>query len=246
MRHRRAYTTALRRIASIAALSGLTAVVVAGCATVRGLPFAGGETGAAYGSAPPASSPRTAAAEELPDAQRAVVETARSLVGRSRLQVNGRRFRYDCTGTILAAYYGAGIDLGAEFARYTGNGVTRLYRLARDAGVVYTGSRPEPGDVIFWDNTYDRNGDGTWNDDLTHAGIVVRTYEDGSLDYVHHNYRRGIVVARMNLALPNVHEAGGTLVNSPMRMKRDRHINSSQWLASHLYRSSGSLYEIDG
>jgi hypothetical protein len=98
--------------------------------------------------------------------------------------------------------------------------------------------------VIFWDNTYDRNGDGAWNDSLTHAGVVIRTYADGSVDYVHHNYRDGIVIARMSLASPDLHQSGALLVNSPMRMKSHRHMNPSQWLASHLYRSAGMLYEL--
>jgi cell wall-associated NlpC family hydrolase len=158
--------------------------------------------------------------------------------------VNGRRFRSDCTGTILAAYYAAGIDLEAEFNRYTGNGVARLYKIAADHGLIREGTVPQPGDVIFWDNTYDRDGDDRWNDPLTHAGIVVRSYGNGRLEYVHYDYRDGIVVARMNLASPEVHRAEGRVVNSPMRMRSHRHLNPSKWLSSHLYRSRGMLYRL--
>ena len=222
-----------------------SALLLAGCASIVTRPSGGGSADAgATGAAAVHPHAQEVRSDDLSSVQQRVVDSARSLVGARSLRINGRRFRYDCTGTILAAYYGAGIDLEAEFSSYTGNGVARLFKLAAAHELVYTGDSPSPGDVIFWDNTYDRNGDGAWNDTLTHAGVVIRTYADGSVDYVHHNYRDGIVVARMSLASPDLHQSGALLVNSPMRMKSHRHMNPSQWLASHLYRSAGMLYEL--
>ena len=220
-------------------------LLLAGCASIVTRPSGGGSADAgATGAAAAHPNAHEVRSDDLSSVQQRVVESARSLVGARSLRINGRRFRYDCTGTILAAYYGAGIDLEAEFSAYTGNGVARLFKLAAAHELVYTGDSPSPGDVIFWDNTYDRNGDGAWNDTLTHAGVVIRTYADGSVDYVHHNYRDGIVIARMSLASPDLHQSGALLVNSPMRMKSHRHMNPSKWLASHLYRSAGMLYEL--
>lgn len=173
-----------------------------------------------------------------------VARSARSFIGRRNMNVGGRRFNYDCSGTILAIYYHAGIDLLPEFHRQGGNGVRRLYAIAADHRLLYAPKLPTPGDVIFWDNTYDRNGDGMWNDELTHAGIVVSVSEGGQVEYVHHNYRRGIVMERMNLLEPDVHTGGDGLVNSPMRMRSHRYIRPSEWLASHLYRGSGRLHEL--
>lgn len=243
------HLSAFRRGTGYALAAATIAIVLSGCTTLATLPFHGGppepaRNGSPAGAAAERHAGTEVRAEELSDAQARVVASAESLVGRRNLRVNGRRFNYDCTGTILAAYYGAGIDLQAEFSRYTGNGVARLFKLAADHDLVYSGDSPSPGDVIFWDNTYDRNGDGAWNDRLTHAGVVIRAYEDGSVDYVHHNYRDGIVVARMNLGDPDVHQVGGAVVNSPMRMRSHRHVNPSQWLSSHLYRSSGMLYGL--
>ncbi|MFO8065805.1 MAG: CHAP domain-containing protein [Spirochaetia bacterium] len=221
------------------------AILIVGCATTSRGPFASPSDSSPSGSQH-VDSPEPAPVEEqrLGATQKQVVDAAEDLVGRQNLEINGRRFPFDCTGTILAAYYAAGIDLQAEFDRYTGNGVARLYKLSEDADLVYKQDTPRPGDVIFWDNTYDRNGDGRWNDSLTHAGIVIRGYEDGSVDYVHHDYNRGVVVARMNIDEPDVHTSDDTLVNSPMRMRRDRHIKPSQWLAGHLYRSGAELYRL--
>jgi hypothetical protein len=97
---------------------------------------------------------------------------------------------------------------------------------------------PLPGDLVFWDNTYDRNGNGRWDDDLTHAGIVVSVDDDGTIHYVHHNYRRGIVVEQMNLRAPD-----DTTRNSAMRMRGSPDGNGL-WLSSHLFRDAGSPYMI--
>lgn len=56
--------------------------------------------------------------------------------------------------------------------------------------------RPEIGFPMI------RNEDGRWNDELTHAGVVVGVDRDGTITHVHHNYRRGVVTARMNLRAP--------------------------------------------
>ena len=167
-----------------------------------------------------------------------VLETQSTIVGAST-------FSYDCTGTILTVYAHAGIYLADLFAKYTGNGVARLHGIATDYDVLHTRDLPEPGDVIFWDNTYDRNEDGNWNDPLTHAGLVISVSEDGTVGYLHHNYRRGIVTATMNLLKPETYQNDdGEMLNSPMRMASQRASNPDLWLSSHLYREFASMHLI--
>ena len=165
--------------------------------------------------------------------------------GRTRLVIGGRRFNADCTGTVLAIYWYAGIDLASPLARYSGNGVTRLYRFLEEEQALYSTRRPKPGDIIFWDNTYDRNDDGQANDYLTHTGMVVAVEEDGTVHYVHHNYRKGVVFARMNLYKPGVYtevvDGEQRIINSPMRMRGSP--NFDKWLASQLTRSFGRAWE---
>ncbi len=173
-----------------------------------------------------------------------------SFVGQNpeMLYVGDREFRCDCTGVVLASYYKAGIDLMPAFAREQGNGVARLHGVAERHNLAFPGPMPEPGDIIFWDDTYDRNGDEAWGDPLTHTGIVVHVYPDGQLEYVHHNYRRGVVVAHMNLTDPDTYQVrkGDEVltVNSAMRMKSHRYIKPEAWLSSHLFRSFGRLSEL--
>lgn len=197
------------------------AIAVAGCAT---------------GPAPrtPIEPPDTAAA-----AHTAVAEAAESLVGRTNLRFADRRYTFDCSGAILAAHYLAGVPVDEAFARQSGGGVVRLHALSRAAEAQRGVAHPDitPGAVVFWDNTYDRNGDGLWNDPLTHAGIVVDVATDGTVTVVHHNYRRGIVYARMNPGDPGDRE-----LNDAMRMRGQIDPGREAWSAGHLYRSVGYAY----
>lgn len=191
--------------------------------------------------------------EERSPEQIAVVSAGYDLVGARRLEIGGTVYPLDCSGTILAVYHLAGIDLQRAYAKHSGNGVARLYGMAAENGLLASregkpGRYPAPGDILFWDNTYDRSRSGRWDDPLTHAAIVLEVHENGGIDYVHYHYTRGIVVEHMNLLDPNLHtlstSAGTVIVNSPMRMKRDRPIRPEAWLASHLYRDAGALYRV--
>ena len=165
------------------------------------------------------------------------------ILGSHAIFVKARRFNADCVGTVAGIYHYAGIDITAAFPRYSGNGVSRLYSFCRDAGVLHAEVRPAPGDLIFWDDTWDRNGDGLWNDPLTHVGMVVDVDPSGTIEFVHYHYRRGVVKARMNLLRRDeIHgsmEGRTVLINSPMRMSRSGGAASGRWLSSHLFRAFG-------
>jgi hypothetical protein len=183
---------------------------------------------------------------ETSDIQRLLAEGARRVLGRRRLVVRGRTFPYDCTGTVLAIYWYAGIDLARDFDRYSGNGVMRLYQSLEKQNLLYSTPYPATGDVIFWDNTYDRNGDGAWNDALTHMGMVLHSRPDGTIHYVHLNRSRGIVIENMNLLEPNLSKKmiRGQLriLNSPIRLKERGRPHPPLWLAGQLYRVLGMGY----
>jgi hypothetical protein len=178
--------------------------------------------------------------------QQDLVGAANQLLGRQELVVRGRRFNMDCTGVVLAIYYSAGLDLSRDLERYSGNGVARLFKSLEARDLLYRTRDPAPGDIIFWDNTYDRNGDGRMNDTLTHTGMVVNTYPDGRVEYIHLNYRRGIILENMNLHHPDAYletrSGKVTIVNSPMRMKEAGQPHPEKWLASQLYRVFGKGY----
>jgi hypothetical protein len=192
---------------------------------------------------------RPGAARLSPEAVRLqgnLVEGGRYVLGKKELVIRGRRFNLDCTGTVLAIYYYAGIDLSRDFDKYSGNGVSRLYRSLDSERLVYRTLLPVPGDIIFWDNTYDRNGDGRWNDPLTHVGMVMETREDGTIAYVHLNYHNGIIIEHMNLRDPQAYQklVRGEIrvVNSPIRLQERGRPHPDKWLSGQLYRSFAMGY----
>ena len=177
---------------------------------------------------------------ELNDIQHLLLEEAGNLLGADKIIVRDRKFNFDCTGVVLACYYYAGIDLSRVFPRYSGNGVTRIYRYMEDQKLLHKAETPQTGDIIFWDNTYDRNGDGKENDELTHIGMVVSSSENGEVVFIHVNYSKGIILEKMNRKRGDEYMDGNAVINSPMRMKSAK--KSSAWLASHLFRVFGRGY----
>ncbi|MFW5783677.1 MAG: CHAP domain-containing protein [Spirochaetota bacterium] len=186
------------------------------------------------------------ASARLSARQARILDAAERMLETQRFVVDGYRYNYDCTGTILAIYAMAGVPLVDLFPNYAGNGVQRLHGIADDYDLLYHSQLPQPGDLIFWDNTYDKNGDTKWNDWLTHVGLVLDVSPDGTIEYLHHHYTDGVVRARMNLTDPQTHlAADGVVVNSPMRMRSHRHLNPDEWLASHLFRELGAMHRIE-
>jgi hypothetical protein len=175
------------------------------------------------------------------DIQIELVQMASRLNGYrgSSIVVRDREFTADCTGVVMAIHYGAGIDLTPGFRRYTGNGVHRLYRYLDAERLIYTNPPPHIGDIVFWDNTYDRNNNRRFDDPLTHMGLVVDVDFDGSITFVHHNYREGIVFAEMNLSAPDSWEQ-----NAPMRMRGARPRIENRILAGRLFRGFGQGWRI--
>lgn len=152
--------------------------------------------------------------------RQAIVQGGISLIGKQRLEVKGVVYPFDCTGVVLASYAHANIDLRYRFSEFSGNGVRRIFMTLDDEGLLYAVDYPLPGDLIFWDNTYDANKNGKVDDELTHVGLVVAVDEGGLIHYVHHHYRLGAVMEYMNLLTPDDDfDASGRRINSAMRMR---------------------------
>lgn len=175
-----------------------------------------------------------------------LLQGARLVLGKKEVTIKNRSFMADCMGAVRAIYYYAGIDLARDFNKYSGNGVRRLFYTLKERGLIHTEQVPRPGDIIFWDNTWDRNGDGQWNDPLTHVGMVVKVYKDGQFDYIHQHYQKGNKIAKMNLLYPDsfyiIKNKDTIILNTPMRMKESGEKHPDKWLSSHLFRAFGRGY----
>jgi hypothetical protein len=106
----------------------------------------------------------------------------------------------DCTGLVRWVYGRAHVPLFGGEALPSDNGVTAIYRHARDVGALYVHA-PEAGDLVFFRETYDRNHDGKRNDGLTHVGLVAAREADGTVVFIHRAHA-GIQEARLNVAHP--------------------------------------------
>lgn len=170
-----------------------------------------------------------------------IVQTASKLVGATAVQVNGKWIAYDCAGVTRAIFLAHGIDLydsGAPDSK--ANGVRLIHQHIRRHGKIHEGPVVRPGDLIFFDNTWDYNGDGLVNDPLTHVGIVERQEEDGTVIFIS-RVAGAIQRYRMNLALPHVHRtAEGRVLNDYIRRKDlDDSINTA-YLTGQLFAAFGS------
>jgi hypothetical protein len=177
------------------------------------------------------------------DLQARLAARASSLVGaRGDFHVDGQRFPADCTGFVEAVYEAEGVPLRALMRRAAPGertGVGAAYRTVSAYGeVLGRGEWPAPGDLVFWNDTYDRNRNGRADDGLTHVGIVLYVV-DRTVVFVH---RGGRAVARgaMDPRRPGEASANGAVVNSPIR-KRDPRLDGVPVLAGELFAGYGRL-----
>ena len=203
------------------------------------------ETAAMRPFSPPAAPralPFAAASERVflsaADRERAV-KVAQGLVGKKEVLVAGRRFPNDCTGLISALYEPLGLRL-MQGGKPGENGVSSMYRYLQRHGTLYTDARPRPGDLVFFDETYDVNRDGRRNDGLTHVGLVEATDASGTVTVIHRT-GQGVVRYQMNLNQRNTHRgANGRVLNDYLRSPSG---GSKPALTSQLFMSFGTLDE---
>ena len=173
--------------------------------------------------APPASEPEKRSccrSAKLAPSRAAIVRTAAKLVGANTIKSKGRRIAYDCAGVTRAIFLEHGIDLYASNeSDPNANGVRLIYANVRQHGTFHQGPMVRPGDLVFFDNTWDFNGDGKPNDPLTHVGVVERVKADGTVVFIS-RVTKAIARYRMNLGLPHVHKtADGRVLNDYIRRK---------------------------
>lgn len=206
----------------------------------------------------PVESPPTSASAERPPApasekrpccqsikvapsRSAIVRTASKLVGATTIKSEGRRIAYDCAGVTRAIFLKHGIDLYASGGNDPNvNGVRLIYTHVRRHGSLHQGPVVRPGDLVFFDNTWDLNGDGKLNDPLTHVGVVERIEKDGTVIFIS-RVAKTIERYRMNLALPHVHKTtGGRILNDYMRRKLPTDAEDMRHLTGELFSFYGT------
>ena len=121
----------------------------------------------------------------------------------------------DCSGLVRLVYQSVGIELLSRGSHPGENATSAIYRRARETGALHHHT-PQPGDIVFFRETYDRNHDGLRNDGLTHVGVIESVESDGTVVFVHRG-SRGVGRSRMNLRAPGLHAAHGHVLNDYLR-----------------------------
>ncbi|OJH40547.1 CHAP domain-containing protein [Cystobacter ferrugineus] len=121
----------------------------------------------------------------------------------------------DCSGLVRLAYQSVGVELLSQGRRPGENAASAMYRRAVHTGALHRHT-PEPGDIVFFRETYDRNRDGRRNDGVTHVGVIESVASDGTVVFVHRG-GKGVVRARMNLHHPERKGPGGEILNDFIR-----------------------------
>ena len=167
--------------------------------------------------------------------EKSIARTAEEFRGQSSLAVNGKPVRFDCSGYVIAVYGTVGISL-------TGN-TKSLHEQAVEEQLLNQIGQPRLGDVVFFDNSYDRNKNGRLDDQLTHIAIVKEVSADGTIAMMHLG-GSGITDLVMNLQHPNEHRSPeGTLWNSYLRINKKG--ETSPRLTGQLFNSYATLSELD-
>ena len=109
-----------------------------------------------------------------------------------------RPLRWDCSGFVMGAYARAGhpITIPDRYTKTRGSEAAMLYAWARADGLAFR-SDPQPGDVVFFRDTY-----GPVDGDITHVALVERVDADGTVTLI--NYLGSKVQrSKMNLSHPS-------------------------------------------
>jgi cell wall-associated NlpC family hydrolase len=148
----------------------------------------------------------------------AAAGAGRALVGLRSLKSVAPHFTDDCVGFVRLVYAKLQVELIDDGVRGVRGGVPAIWDTMRRRGLVHF-HLPQPGDLVFFTETYDRNHDGRRDDGLTHVGLVELVDASGGVWFLHRS-GHGIERSRLDLNRRSEHTDGyGALLNDYLRMK---------------------------
>ena len=140
-------------------------------------------------------------------------------------------YRDDCSGWVSSVYSAAGIPMDGT--------VAELYEIAQKRGLLHHNPIPRIGDLVFFDNTHDRNSNGKWDDERTHIAVVVDVEPDGTAVLAHRGSKHRTL--RMNLLHPMTKkDEAGQEINGHLR-RTGRNDVWSLYMASQLWTAFATV-----
>ena len=183
--------------------------------------------------------------------RKALVKYAKSFDKHKRVKKN-KKFLNDCSGFVRSVYDKFNIELyDTKRNKKNGkwlNGTNVIYNFVQENGEIFKNKLPVMGDIIFFDNTTDRNRDGKVNDKFTHIAIVINVKSNGTVYYIHKS-NRGINIQKLNLKYPNkvyIKVNNKKIkVNSYLRKRRKKDKKNTPYLSSQMFRAYGSIFKSE-
>ncbi len=159
---------------------------------------------------------------------------ARRFLEEGLVEVEGVRFAMRCSELVHAALTALGCTEGPSGGLGKG-GTANIHAWCEGQGYLHSGV-PMAGDLVIFDDTYDRNGNRRNDDPLTHIGVVTGVEEDGTVIFVHVGSGR-VRESRMNLARPGAHrDSKGNVLNDYVRAQGKKDRKGTRYLAGELFR----------
>jgi len=150
------------------------------------------------------------------------------------LEVDGVRFAMSCSELVHAVLVRLGCTGGPSGSQGKG-GTGNIHAWCEKEGLLHTGL-PLVGDLVIFDNTYDRNRNRSNDDDFTHIGIVTGSLEDGTVRFVHVGSGR-VKESHMNLERPGARaDSAGNVLNDYVRARKKGDRRGTRYLAGELFR----------
>jgi hypothetical protein len=135
----------------------------------------------------------------------------------------------------------AGIDIDSKVNFFSFSKTVDYYNIFRSSGKLFKEGIVKPGDLVFFDNTYDRNGNKLFDDKLTHVGIVVGIDESTkSIFFVDKSRGNKVSLKSLNLAKRDVHKilVDGVSYEINSYVRDD---NLGKFLASSVFAGFGDI-----
>lgn len=173
------------------------------------------------------------------DYRASIVQSAKNALGLYAIpQADGRYFTSDCIGTVRYIVYKAtGVDLADYYSGGGNNACKLLWTGLTSGGLTFGGTKPRPGDLIFFNNTYDVNGDGTsWADPLSHIAVVTAVGRENTITYAHFGSGH-VKESVMNLEMPQTYclDNCSFVINSWLKRKRGEGFPDYRYMSSSFF-----------
>ncbi len=113
-----------------------------------------------------------------------MLDRALLMLGREDIRLDGRPYRSDCSGFVEASYDSINFNLLDPGVRGV-SGTHSLFKSLAGRGRI-KGKDIRPGDLLFFHNTWDRNGNKLRDDRFTHVGLAESVEVDGTVTFLHY------------------------------------------------------------